>query len=319
MRMPPPRRGGSAARLPARPRFRRPGVFDASVGTGPTVALATSGSSVTTVLWPSLSTSTCLYASGIDASVVARNRVPNSAPSAPSISAAAGRRRQRARRQRSPAPGEARATIGTSTIVPIRPTWPPPSVPCATTASAPASAARRPQARWTPCAAPWLRIVGLGEELGERLTGFGPCGRHDRRTGGKGRVPLGVTCPKQQKVETERSIGPVPDGGGQLGDLFGWAATATLDAEPAGIGDRGDEIRVGPQTHPAEHDRMGHAEQLADRSRQHVGRMPHLWCGTVSPDTAHAGRPTKIIELCLPRSPCKRCRARGPRTGRAAT
>jgi hypothetical protein len=120
-------------------------------------------------------------------------------------------------------------------------------------------------------------LVRLGEELGERLIDFGPSGRHDRWTRGQDRGPFGVACHEHQKVEAERPIGPVPDGGGQLGDLFGWAAAATLDAEPTGVRDRGDEIWVGPQTHPTEHDRMGDAERLADGSCQHVDRVTS-WC-----------------------------------------
>ena len=116
-------------------------------------------------------------------------------------------------------------------------------------------------------------VVRLGEQLGERLIGLGPSGRYDRWTRGQGRGPFGLTGHEQQKVEAEGPIGSVPDGGGQVGDLLGWAATATLDAEPSRVRDRGDEIGVGPQTHPAEHDRMGYAEQLADGSSQHVDRV----------------------------------------------
>ena len=84
-----------------------------------------------------------LYQPGSSASVVQIRRVPSCAPTAPSDSAA---RKPRA----SPIPPAAitgtftaSTTCGTSGMVAIWPTWPPPSVPLATMASAPSASTRK--------------------------------------------------------------------------------------------------------------------------------------------------------------------------------
>ena len=75
-------------------------------------------------------------------SSVAMNLVPIRTPSAPSASAAASPAPSASPPAASTGTGAtAFTTCRTRTVVPISPTWPPPSVPCATTTSAPASTA----------------------------------------------------------------------------------------------------------------------------------------------------------------------------------
>ena len=142
-----------------------------------------------------------------------------------------------------------------------------------------------------------LRFVSLGEPLGERLIGLGPSGRDDRRLSSQRSGPLGFTGAKQQKVEAEGPVCPGSDCGGQLRDLFGSATATTLDTEPTGVGNRGDQIRVGPQTHPAEHHGMGDPQKLADGSPQHVDGV------TSSSDT----------ECCADRKWLRTATSRSPR------
>ena len=232
-----------------------------------------SGSSVTTVLWPSLSTSSCLYHVGDRG--LGRRQEP--------------RAEQRALRAEHQGGGEAGAVSQPAGGDHGQARW----------RGHHRNERHRPHQADVASAFGALRDHGVGAGLGGAC-GLGHGGHHVQHLGagivGLGRRarrgadrlwpmrstrledaspgsrPLGVTRRNKRRLRPNgRSVWSRMVAASR-GDLCGWATTATLDAEPAGVGDRGDEIGVGPQPHPAEDDRMGHAEQLADRSGQHADR-----------------------------------------------
>src|SRR5215475_4410145 len=235
------------------------------IAPGHTSPAATSGISESSVSCPLLSTIACLKLGCSDDSRLARNLVPSSTPSAPSMIAAASPRPSAIPPAASTGMGAtASTTIGTSVMVVCQPTCPPPSVPCAMITSAPACAART--ASGTP---PAMNVTLQPAAWARSTYGFTSCsGRGQAKAITEGRsVSAGceriVLDIEQQEVQGKRPICQFANGGRPGMNLLGRQVMAAHGAQTARTGHGCHELRRVHRAHAAERDGMIDLQEVA--------------------------------------------------------
>ncbi len=220
---------------------------------------------------PPPSTMAFLASGSASASAVARNRVPTSAPAAPSASAAATPRPSAIPPAASTGTGATRSTTaGTNASVdhPRRAPCPPASVPCATITSAPTSTACRASARsvtWMIKVVPDRRTIsanGRGSP-NESMTARGS-GRSAYSTAPGSIAQLWNPTPHGREVpsrpaEVPRQPLPIP-------------VAAAHQPEPAAVRHRRRQRPAGRSAHRRQRDRVRDPEHLRERRRQRHDR-----------------------------------------------